>query len=69
MTSHELARKLLSGPDLEVAIIDGFNGGGEPRTINYGPHVRDVNIEHSSYITDDIETKAGSIVVMGFGCY
>ena len=65
MTSHELARKLLSGPDLEVAIIDGFNGGGEPRTINYGPLVRDVTIE----CTDDIDTKAGNIVAMGFGCY
>jgi|TARA_A100001015_G_scaffold155998_2_gene173155 hypothetical protein len=69
MTSHELARRLLSGPDLEVTILDGFNGGGDPRTINLGPNVRDVNTEHAGYCTDDIETKSGNVVMIGFGCY
>lgn len=29
MKSHELANKLLKMPNYEVAILDGFNGGGE----------------------------------------
>lgn len=28
MTTHELARLLLSKSDVEVLILDGFNGGG-----------------------------------------
>ena len=28
-------------PKLEIAILDGFNAGGEPRTINYTPTLRD----------------------------
>lgn len=69
MRSHELAAKLLSGPDFEVAILDGFNGGGEPRTINLGPSIRDVNRQYNTLCTDDIQTKTGSIVVIGFGSY
>jgi len=61
---------------LEVAIIDGFNGGGIPRTINFGPLIFDPSNKDSTFSGDerqdysDIETKAGNeILVMGYGCY
>jgi hypothetical protein len=37
MKAHELAKTLLAGPDKDIMILDGFNGGGIPRTINLGP--------------------------------
>ncbi len=69
MTAHELAQRRLSGPNIEVAILDGFNGGGDPRSVNMGPAVRDVNKAHQSMNTEDIDTESGDIVVLGFGCY
>lgn len=63
-------------PSLEVAILDGFNGGGSPRTINYGPLMWDKeDIEESIQLDDeldysDLNSKSGTpIVLMGFGCY
>lgn len=52
--------------NIEVAILDDFNGGGEPRTINCGPLVEDVNKLEE---LDDINTREGMIVLMGYGCY
>lgn len=59
-------------PELEATILDGFNGGGSPRTINLGPHVWDPKdspgLERNDY--SDIKTPSGEpIVVMGYGCY
>ena len=59
--------------NLEVAILDGFNGGGVPRTINFGPIEFDgvpefEGDEQADY--DDIQTEPGNpIVIMGYGCY
>lgn len=50
--------------DLEIAILDGFNGGGEPRAINL-VSVQDIN----DYETDDITTQEGRILLIGYGCY
>ena len=51
-------------PDMEVAILDGFNGGGDPRTINMGPTLR----SEGDY--EDIKSKPGTpILVMGYGSY
>lgn len=66
-SSHELAKRLLEMPDCEITILDGFNGGGNPRTINLGPRL--TNIDEYNYDTDDIETKRGNIIVMGYGFY
>ena len=29
-------------PEMEAMILDGFNGGGTPRTINLGPSLRKI---------------------------
>ncbi|MGG6281834.1 hypothetical protein ACQ4M3_09710 [Leptolyngbya sp. AN03gr2] len=55
--------------DLEVMIADGFNGGGCPRDLNYGPcHIKisDPDAEESA----DCENRVGEdILLIGFGCY
>jgi hypothetical protein len=63
-------------PDMEVVILDGFNGGGQPRTINFGPAEWDAEILEEMAGIDceldysDIDSQPGtSIVVMGYGCY
>ena len=58
-------------PDLEVAILDGFNGGGEPRTINLGPFVTNNNDrEFAPYDFADLDSEEDAdIVIMGYGCY
>lgn len=69
MKAHELAKTLMGMPNHELTILDGFNGGGVPRTINLGPHVRNLNEQHMNCDTDDIETQSGDVIVIGFGCY
>jgi hypothetical protein len=71
MTKDELIARLMKiEGNPEVVILDGFNGGGEPRTINFGPSLQDVQpSEYVKYDTDDIETQEGKILLMGFGCY
>ena len=54
--------------DIEVALVDGFNGGGDPRTINYGPVAKDIAKDGRDDL-DDIETQDGMVVLMGYGCY
>lgn len=63
-------------PDMEIAILDGFNGGGQPRTINFGPTVWDhEDLEEMSEFDmtpdySDLGVPGGTpIVVMGYGCY
>ena len=74
MNVRELIEELQELPqDLEIAILDGSNGGGHPREINYGPIVYDPkdwpnNKENADY--GDIETNDGGVIVqMGYGCY
>lgn len=63
-------------PDLEIAILDGFNGGGQPRAINLGPvhwdaeqldEMREFDMT-PNYSDLDVE-QGTEIVVMGYGCY
>lgn len=70
MTVKELICRLQElDQELEVAILDGFNGGGQPRTINLVPHVyRNGRLYKLDY--SDLESPPDSpIVVMGYGCY
>lgn len=70
MTIKTLIERL-SAYDLntEVMILDGFNGGGYPRTINCGPYLRIVKKKEEKDCPD-CEGKVGKqIVVMGYGCY
>jgi hypothetical protein len=63
-------------PDMEVVILDGFNGGGQPRTINLGPCKWDAETLEEMADMDmepdysDIYSEPGTpIVIMGYGFY
>ncbi len=56
-------------PSTEVMILDGFNGGGDPREINLGPSER-VITEQNAKDGADCEGKVGeTVVVLGYGSY
>lgn len=70
MTKTELLKRLESYPDnAEVMILDGFNGGGVPRTINFGPHLKEVTVQDAEEAADCEDIIGRSVIVMGFGCY
>jgi len=70
MNKEEMIKALQKLPDgTEVVILDGFNGGGQPITINFGVSLQPIKNEFYSYNTADIETKRGSIALIGYGCY
>lgn len=71
MTNEELIARLQELPlKSEVTILDGFNGGGQPRTINLGPFLADPADYEESLDYDDIESPKGTkIILMGYGCY
>lgn len=52
-----------------IMALDGENGGGAPRSINFGPIKHTVN-EDDARRTSDCEDRVGkTVVVFGFGCY
>jgi len=68
-----IARLQEMDPDVDIAILDGTNGDGNLRRINYGPHKNLQATLQPHMIEDcsdfehmDIGTK---IYYMGFGCY
>ncbi len=74
MTVQDLINRLSEfDPEMEVTILDGFNGGGQPRTINSGPRVWNPQMWPHCYEANDysdIKSESGEkIVVMGYGCY
>jgi tRNA U34 5-methylaminomethyl-2-thiouridine-forming methyltransferase MnmC len=77
MKVKDLIAKLSAlDPEMEVAILDGFNAGGQPRALNFGPTVWDKEtLEEMADFDDapdysDLSVKEGTeIVVMGYGCY
>ncbi|HWY35595.1 MAG TPA: hypothetical protein VNX68_13190 [Nitrosopumilaceae archaeon] len=71
MTIKDLIEHLQQFPDdsLEVMILDGFNGGGRKRTINYMPPIEKIQ-EHGDDTGADCDGRDGEqVVVLGFGCY
>jgi len=70
MTAAQLISRLSQvPPDTEVMILDGFNGGGDPREINFGPVTRKITYANAAD-TADCEGKIGkTVVLMGYGCY
>jgi hypothetical protein len=70
MTAGELIEELNKFyPDQKVMILDGFNGGGVPRTLNLGPVTHTVT-HNESLETDDCENIVGEhIILIGYGCY
>lgn len=76
MKVKELVAMLLEeDQESEIAILDGFNGGGQPRKINFGPVVHDpkdpeIDWPHEMNDYSDLDTPDGEkIVKLGYGCY
>lgn len=56
-------------PDAEIMVLDGFNGSGTPRAVNFGPGRRVVT-EDDGRVTGDCADLVGqTIVIIGYGCY
>jgi hypothetical protein len=72
MNVGELRERLAKYPDdMDVAILDGFNGGGSFREINLGPTSAVYKEGDDPEDWEDIEyAEVGTkIVYMGYGCY
>ncbi len=70
MTVCELIIELLKfNMNTEVMILDGFNGGGYPRTVNLGPTTWEITDAHELDCADCEERAGEVVVVLGFGCY
>ena len=71
MTVKELMEHLSKfDGDTEVMILDGFNGQGNKRTINFIPDETETILKEDSETSGDCEYKVGSgVVLIGFGCY
>jgi hypothetical protein len=70
MLVRELIKRLSAmDPELEVMVLDSFNGGGQPRTINLGPTYGVITQEISDECCDCEDRVGESVVVMGWGCY
>jgi hypothetical protein len=70
MTKAQLIRRLSDvDDDIEIMILDGFNGAGNPREINFGPTPVQIT-EEDAEATADCEGLVGEAVfVLGYGCY
>jgi hypothetical protein len=77
MKVKELIERLKEyDPEMEVAILDGFNGGGQPRALNFGPTNWDSetlgemdDFDMSPDYSDLSVPEGTEIIVMGYGCY
>lgn len=73
MKNKELIEFLMKqDPELEVAILDGFNGDGHPRSLNFKTvfdgTAKFEGDSHADY--SDLDTEEGKpILLLGFGCY
>jgi hypothetical protein len=70
MTVAELIRILqCKNQESEVMVMDGSNGGGSPRSLNFGPTDRFIT-EENHQATADCENRVGEhVVVIGYGSY
>ncbi len=71
MTGRELLQSLEAQglADKELMILDGHNGGGEPRTINMGPIYHKI-IKAEADGGADCEGRVGEkVALIGYGCY
>jgi hypothetical protein len=69
MTARDLAARLMETPDLDVMILDGFNGGGVPRTINLGPSSHIISAVEERLTADCEHIVGHKVVILGYGCY
>lgn len=72
MNVKELIKRLSEfDQELEVMVLDGFNGGGSKRDLNLGPTlgVIDENVWGKDFSSDCEDREGESVVVIGYGCY
>lgn len=70
MTIKQLIERLQKySPDSKVMILDGFNGGGEPREINLGPYERTITAQNAKDGADCEGLVGKEVIIMGYGCY
>lgn len=69
MIASELAEQLMKTPNMDVMILDGFNGGGEPRTINFGPVERVITSKNEKEGADCEGRVGETVLLIGYGCY
>jgi hypothetical protein len=70
MTKAELIAALEPFSDSEqVMILDGFNGGGNPREINHGPQKRIVTEADADDAADCEELIGKQVIILGYGFY
>ena len=70
MTVGELKEKLnkFNNDDI-IMILDGFNGQGNPRTINFGPIQDEIDPEYHNGADIDNMNVNDKFICMGYGCY
>lgn len=70
MKVRELLERLAPyDPDTEIMVLDGFNGGGLPRTINLGPMSRQITSDYAREVADCEGLVGKDVLVVGYGCY
>lgn len=71
MNIKQLKEHLNRFPDeMEVMILDGFNGQGNKRTINFTPSKSRIITEQEDNDLGDCEGKSGKeVVILGYGFY
>lgn len=73
MTLSELIKQLEAERkrhgDLQVMILDGFNGGGVPRELNVGPRKHQISTDDLENCADCEEMVGQSVIVLGYGSY
>ncbi len=69
MKAKDLARRLLENPEMEIMILDGFNGGGVPRTINLGPIKHHITAKEGLLSADCGDRLWEEVLLIGFGSY
>jgi len=71
MTKNELIehlQQIKGNPD--VMIIDGFNGQGFKRTINFAPNnLQKVTKQDAEESGDCVNIVGKKVIVIGYGCY
>jgi hypothetical protein len=56
--------------NLEVMVLDGFNGGGSPRAINSGPRIYKITQNDIDELGDcEFHNVGDEIILMGYGSY
>ncbi len=70
MTKKQLIQALEQFPDdMQVTVLDGFNGGGSPREINDGPHIRKITENDAEDCADCEDLVGQTVIVLGYGSY